>query len=65
MNVIKVEFNEKNQASFDIEGVGPEGIVTAILGLHQYLEHHTGLDREEIRKMIDDTESKTDTKAKS
>jgi len=63
MAKVQITFNDKNQASFEIETDNDNQLITAIMGLESYICAKLGLPSEELRAVID--EVKRDFKVKS
>jgi len=64
MGVIKVEFDDKNKASFEIKTDSDEQIFTALLGIEAYLAAKTSLHVNDIREIMDDMKKDLTVKEK-
>ena len=51
---IKISFNKKGQAEFDIKNVTDEQIFTALLGIESYIGAKSQLPVSEIRSIMDE-----------
>lgn len=52
---IKVQFGEKDKATFDIYTTNDAQILTAIAGLEGYIAARAGLSVDDIRELIDES----------
>jgi hypothetical protein len=62
MGKILIEFDDKNNASFDINTDSDSQMFTALLGIESYIAAQNGLPVSEIRSIMD--ELKLDMKVK-
>lgn len=62
MSKIVINFNDKNEAAFEIDTVKDSQLFTALLGLESYIGAKSGLPASEIRSIMD--EMKNDLNAK-
>lgn len=61
---ILVEFDEEGRATFDIYTTDDSQIMIALMGLEGYIASKTGLDKEDIRELIDEQKKVSKVKAK-
>lgn len=62
---ILIEFDENGTASFDVYTKHDEQIIIGMMGLEGYIAAKTGLDKEDIRELMDNEKLKINVKPKA